>query len=133
MTALKAGAVYFASVFGVGFAFGTIRVFLLEPQFGALSAVLMETPFMLVACWFLSSFWVRKLNVDTAVSSRLIMGGVAFALLIAAELLLGRYGFGRSLGDQFAAMTTASGATGLAGQMLFGLFPLLQAKVGRDA
>ncbi len=126
MMALKAGCVYFLSVFAVGFGLGTIRTLMIEPRLGALGAVLLETPFILGASWFLCRYWIARFDVPAGLPSRLAMGAVAFALLIAAEILLGLYGFGRSLSDQIAAWGTPPGALGLAGQMLFGLFPLIQ-------
>ncbi|WP_133162197.1 hypothetical protein [Hyphococcus luteus] len=126
MSALKAGLVYFLSVFAVGFMLGTIRVLLIEPHLGALGAVLLETPFILAASWLFCRCWIGRFNVPSALVSRLGMGAIAFALLIAAEILLGLYGFGRSLADQIAAWRSPPGALGLAGQILFGLFPLVQ-------
>ena len=47
MQVLKAGAVYFAVVFAVGFVLGTIRTLWVVPRFGARTAELMEMPVML--------------------------------------------------------------------------------------
>jgi hypothetical protein len=49
MHALKAGAAYFALVFGTGFALGTIRTLWIVPRLGIRTAELLEAPFMLVA------------------------------------------------------------------------------------
>lgn len=126
MSALKAGCAYFASAFALGFALGTLRVLLVEPRLGALNAVLLETPFMLAASWLLCGFWIKRFLVGSGVAPRLGMGALAFALLIGAEMLLGRYGFGRAFHEILAAYGTAAGAAGLAAQILFGLFPLVQ-------
>jgi hypothetical protein len=126
MSAFKAGGAYFASVFAAGFALGAVRVFLIEPRLGPLGAVLLETPFMLAASWFLCSLWIRRFKVAATTGARLVMGAFAFSLLIAAETLLGRYGFGRSFAEMLAAYGTAPGAAGLAAQILFALFPVVQ-------
>lgn len=126
MSALKAGGAYFASAFALGFLLGTVRVLAVEPRFGALGAVLAETPIMLAASWIFCRLWIRRFKVAAAARHRLVMGATAFVLLIAAETLLGRYGFGRPFGDILAAYGTAAGAAGLAAQILFGLFPLVQ-------
>ncbi len=126
MRALKAGGAYFASVFAVGFMLGAVRVFLLEPRLGALGAVLTETPFILAASWFLCRHWVHRFKVPPDNAARLVMGLCAFGLLLMAEFVLSRYGFGRAFSDQLAAYATPAGAAGLTGQVLFGLFPLLQ-------
>ena len=126
MSALKAGAAYFLSVFAVGFMLGTVRVFLLEPRFGAFGAVLMETPFILTASWLLCRHWVQRFRLPAQTSPRLLMGGFAFGLLLLAELMLSRYGFARTFSEQLVAYATPAGAVGLVGQIIFGLFPLLQ-------
>jgi hypothetical protein len=54
------------------------------------------------------------------------MGAVAFVVLMAAEFALGGLAFGRSAGEQVAAYGSAAGAIGLAAQIVFGLFPVVQ-------
>jgi hypothetical protein len=129
MNALKAGGAYFASVFAVGFALGTLRVLFIAPQTGELAAVLIETPFMLAASWLLCGVWIKRFGVPAATGQRFIMGAFAFGLLMAAEMLLGGYGFGRSFAESLAAYKTAPGAIGLAAQALFGLFPLVRSRL----
>ncbi len=129
MNALRAGCAYFASVFAVGFLLGALRVFVIEPEIGALAAVLVETPFILAASWMLCRYWVRRFNVPPETAPRLFMGFTAFGLLLAAELILGFYGFERSVADQLAAYKQAPGAVGLASQALFGLFPLIRVRL----
>ena len=48
MQILKAGALYFALVFGAGFVLGPIRILWVVPHFGTRLAELMETPIMFV-------------------------------------------------------------------------------------
>lgn len=48
MNVLKAGALYFAIVFGAGFVLGPIRVLWLVPRVGTRVAELMEMPVMLL-------------------------------------------------------------------------------------
>ncbi|MHA7871876.1 MAG: hypothetical protein ACX939_05960 [Hyphococcus sp.] len=126
MKAIAAGAVYFAAVFALGFVLGTLRVFVLEPIIGPLAAVLIELPFILGASWFVCGMLIRRFAVPAGVYARFFMGLVAFALLITAEYVLARYGFGRTGDEQLRAMASAPGAIGLAGQILFALFPLMQ-------
>lgn len=49
---LKAGALYFALVFGAGFVLAPLRLFWAAPRFGTRTAELMEMPVMLVAVFF---------------------------------------------------------------------------------
>jgi hypothetical protein len=120
------GAAYFAVVFAVGFALGTVRTLLLAPSLGALLAVLIELPLMLVASWFACAWVLRRWQVPAEVGSRLTMGAVAFALLIIAEIALSLTAFDRSISDYFRELTTTHGLVGLAGQIVFALIPLVR-------
>ncbi len=124
--AIRAGSLYFLIVFAVGFLLGTIRVLILTPQFGALTSVIIETPVILLISWLVCQRLIRMMNVDRALNARLTMGATAFLLLIAAEQILGVIGFGRELGEQLRHYLTPEGAVGLAGQIVFALFPAIQ-------
>jgi hypothetical protein len=124
--AVPAGVLYFALVFAIGFALGALRVTLLAPAIGEFAAVAVELPLMLSASWFASAWLVRSFRVPRTGGARLLMGGVALALLLAAELGLGLFGFGRSLADQFAAWGSPVGLLGLGGQLAFGAIPFVQ-------
>ena len=56
---------------------------------------------------------------------RSLMGLVAF--LVLAEVGLGAL-FGRSLVDQLASYGSPSGAIGLAAQLIFAMFPVIQVR-----
>lgn len=90
-----AGVTYFAIVFAAGFAFGTVRVLLLVPRVGEISASLLELPIMLGISWFVCAQVIARYQVRPRVTPRLTMGVVAF---------------------------------GLAGQVLFGLMPVIAAR-----
>lgn len=59
------------------------------------------------------------------------MGGLAFALLMAAELALTLFVIGDSVADHFKAYRDAAPLLGLAGQIIFATFPLIRALAGR--
>ena len=99
--------VYVATVFAAAFVLGALRVMLVVPRLGELAAVTLEVPVVLGLSW-------------------LAMGGMAFALLMLAETLLGITLFGRSLASILATMATLPGLVGLAGQIGFGLVPALR-------
>lgn len=128
MTALKAGAAYFAAVFAIGFILGVVRVVVLEPSVGELTAVMVELPIILIASWFACGLIIRKLNVPPTVAASMLMGLIAFALLMTAELTLARYGLNRTLTDQFREWASVAGAAGLAGQIVFAFFPFIQVR-----
>lgn len=121
----EAGAAYFAIVFAVGFALGTVRTLFLAPRFGEQLAVVIELPIILGASWLACAWVLRRWHVAASVGSRLTMGAVAFALLIIAEVTLSLTAFDRSLIDYFRELTTPHGLIGLAGQIAFALMPLL--------
>jgi hypothetical protein len=123
---LKAGLAYFAVMFTVGFVLGALRVGLVAPRIGDLAAVLIELPLILAASWFVCRRLTAILAIAARVPDRLAMGALAFTLLIITELALAGPLFGRSLSQSLTGMATDAGLLGLAGQILFGLVPLLQ-------
>jgi hypothetical protein len=127
-TPLLAGAVYFALVFTLGFLLGTVRTLFVQdtPSAGRLLGVVIELPVMLAASWFLCRHVVARLYVAPTVPARAVMGGVAFALLLLAELPIGVLLFGRTLAEHFALYREASYALGLAAQIGFAVMPVLQ-------
>jgi len=124
--ALKAGVTYFAAVFLAGFALGTTRVLLLVPSLGETLAVLLEVPLLLALSWMVSPWIVTRYGVSGDVPSRVLMGGVAFSLLMIAELALAVFVFGRSLEEHAAAYASWPGAIGLAAQITFAVIPLVR-------
>ncbi len=133
-TPILAGISYFALVFALGFLLGTLRtLFVLDaPGAGRLRGVLIELPIMLGASWFLCRCVVRRFAVASTVAARAVMGGLAFALLLLAELVVGALLFGRTPGEHFALYREASHALGLAAQMAFALMPLGQMCLGKQ-
>lgn len=123
-----AGAAYFALVFALGFLLGTLRTLLVPdaPGRSRLVGVSIELPIMLVASWFASKYIVRRFAVPPTVGARALMGGIAFVLLLLAELAVGVFLFHRSAAEHFALYADASYALGLAAQIGFALMPLLQ-------
>ena len=120
-----AGALYAIIAFLIGFILGTIRVLLLAPRQGETSAVIIEAPIMLAASWFVCRWSVGRLDERRAVPARSLMGLVAFLVLMSAEVGLGAV-LGRSWADQLATYRSAAGAIGLAAQMIFATFPVIQ-------
>lgn len=124
--AVRAGLLYFAVVFMAGFALGTLRVLVLAPALGDFASVLAELPVILAIAWVACRRIVARLGVPATVRARAAMGGVAFAMLIGAEALLGAAVFGRPLASQAADLASPAGSLGLAGQIGFALLPLVQ-------
>ncbi|MEI6485437.1 MAG: hypothetical protein WCO11_04140 [Sphingomonadales bacterium] len=122
MTALALGLRYFAGVFAIAFALGTVRTLWLAPVIGAMAAVAIEVPIL----WRVSWWWGRRLLVrqPVALGGRVVMGGTAFGWLMLAELALS-LAFGRTAGEHLALMLAPAGLLGLAGQLGFAVIPLL--------
>lgn len=131
-TALKAGLAYFSIVFAIGFALGAVRTLVFAPRMGELRAVLLELPIVLTASWLVCRWVLKRWSVSDRASDRLIMGAIAFALLIAAETAVGVLAFGRSIAAHFASYGSTSARVGLAAQVLFALFPLLNSFAARS-
>jgi hypothetical protein len=125
-TAFKAGFLYFAIVFALGFLLGTIRVVALVPSFGETIAVAIESPIVLAASWLVCRSLLARFAVSAQVSSRIAMGASAFAFLMLSEAILATFGFGRSLAEHLAHYRSTPGLLGLAGQIAFALFPAIQ-------
>src|SRR5579864_606202 len=88
MRSLKAGSLYFAMVFGVGFLLGPVRIWWLVPRVGARSAELMEAPIMLAVSLYAAHCTIRWLAIPPDLSSRFAMGLVALVLMLVAEFSL---------------------------------------------
>lgn len=125
-SAVRCGLVYFLVLFAVGFVLGTLRVLLVAPRTGELYAVLAELPVMLVLSWIMERRLLQRRPDLEGVLPRLTMGGVALLILLLAETLLAVFLFGRAPREYLAAFGTVPGMIGLAGQLVFGLIPLLQ-------
>lgn len=127
--AVLAAAAYFAIAFAAGFVLGAVRVLALAPSIGELAATACELPLMLAVSWFAASFTARRLGVSDAAPDRLIMGGLAFFLLIGAEVVLASVAFDRTISMQVAAWKQPAGALGLLGQVAFAAIPFVQARL----
>lgn len=129
LTTLTAAIRYFLLVFAAGFVFGTIRTLTTADTPDArLMAVVVELPAILVVSWLACAHATRRYAVPPTTVERLAMGGLAFALLMLAELLLDVVLAGKTAREHFEAYAEASHQLGLAGQAVFALIPLIQSK-----
>jgi hypothetical protein len=126
---VAAGFVYAIVVYAAGFALGAIRVFLVAPRIGPTVAVALEAPIILAVSWRVSQWAAARFGAPATASARATMGGVAFATLMLAEFGVAFLVFGRSIEEIFAGWRAPAGAIGLAAQIAFAAFPLLQ--IGR--
>jgi hypothetical protein len=123
---LRAGVLYFAIIFAIGFGLGTIRVLLLVPRLGAVTSELLELPIILSAAWVVCDRLIVRYRVPHHWQARLTMGAIAFALLMMAEAGLSVGLFGNSITAHLASYRSLQGGLGLLGQVIFATFPLVQ-------
>lgn len=122
---LKPALAYVLPVFAAAFVIGALRVTLIAPQIGALAAVAIEVPLILLLGWFVAGRVLRRWPL-TKVKAR-TMGALAFLILMLAEFALAFTLSGQSPAAYAASLITAAGALGLAGQIGFALIPALRA------
>lgn len=127
---LAAGGIYFAVVFGIGFALGTVRVLITGPRLGETAAVLLEVPVIVTASWFVAKWCVTRFAVPSGAVERLTMGFVAFCLTMLAELAMSILLFNHTVSEHFATYSHLPGLVGLMAQLLFALLPYAQGRVG---
>jgi hypothetical protein len=125
--AVEAGACYFAAVYAAGFVLGAIRVTIIAPRIGGTLAVLLEVPVILVISWAVAWRMTRWRGVPADLAPRLLMGLIAFVLLMIAELAVSMLVFHRSIIDHVMTYGSWAGAIGLVAQFAFAALPGLQA------
>ena len=125
LTAFKAGLCYFALTFGAGFMLGPLRILVLMPRVGARVAELAELPVMILVTWLAARWTVRRFRVPSSARLRLVMGALAFALLLAAEFSLVLPLRGLTLEQYFATRDPISGIAYYAALVLLALMPVV--------
>lgn len=123
---LRAGTLYFLIVFAIGFLLGTIRFLVIVPKVGELVAVLIELPILLTLAWVICAGIMLKAQVPRRPGPRLIVAATSLLLLLSAEFVLSIWLFGNSVDAYLGSFGTLHGAVGLAGQVAFALFPVIQ-------
>jgi hypothetical protein len=109
MRIIAAAAFYFLTVFGVGFVFGPVRVFWLEPRLGETVAVLCEAPFLLCAIVLAARWLPRTLSLRPNIASLAGMGVGALFLQQLADFSVGAVIPGITPAQQFAHLSTPAG------------------------
>jgi hypothetical protein len=126
-----ASASYALLAFVAGFALAIIRVPLLEPNVGPLTAVLIEAPFILILSWLACRVVLRRYGAGGSTPLSLAgagaLGGVALLLLLLAELTLSLL-MGKSLSAFGQALVAPAGLLGLGLQLVFASFPIVQTR-----
>ncbi|MFI5058526.1 MAG: hypothetical protein ACHQLQ_10080 [Candidatus Acidiferrales bacterium] len=127
MQILKAGTLYFALVFGAGFALGTIRTLWVVPSVGIRKAELMEEPLMLVITFLAARWVVRRLSLPPRALTQLGMGMVGLGFLVAAELGFVLWLRGMTIREYVASRDPVAGMVYLGMLGVFAVMPLIVA------
>ena len=125
MQVVKAGVLYFALVFAVGFVLGAIRTRWVVPRVGMRTAELMEMPIMLVVTIVAARWTVLQLSVPILWSARLEMGCMALVLMLIAEFGFVLWIRGLSIREYFATRDRVSGAAYYLLLAVFSIMPRL--------
>lgn len=120
---LKAGALYFALVFGAGFVLGTIRTLWIVPSLGARKAELMEAPIMFLVTILASRWVVRHLAISSSLHQRLAVGLVALGLLLFAEVTVVLWMRGLTIAEYVAGRDPVAGTVYVAMLAVFAAMP----------
>jgi hypothetical protein len=125
---LKAGVLYFAPVFAVGFVLGTVRTLWVAPRLGVRTAELMEAPIMFGVSILAARWVVRHLGIPPQWSRRLAMGCVALSLMVLVEFSVVLWVRGMTIRGYFETRDPVSGTVYF---LTLGAFAVIPIFVGR--
>lgn len=131
MQIIKAGLAYCLLTYLVGFALGPLRVFLVEPHLGPFLSTLLEAPLMLVAMTLVCLWCLSHFRLGEAITPRILMGALAFVVLMCFEFLGALILRGQGPSDHAAAYLTPQGLLSLTLFVFFAVLPVLLAKFRR--
>ena len=89
-------------------------------------------PIILGISWVACRWLIARFDVPPQLNFRLAMGGLAFAILMIAELGVSVFGFGRTSSVYLVHYRTWPALLGLAGQIAFAVFSLALSATTRD-
>ena len=126
-TAVIRGIIYWALIYAVGFALGTVRILLVVPLLGERAAELIELPVMLVATYFAARFVTQRFKATRRVEY-LHSGLVALGLLLLAEAMFVVGILGLSITDYIAKKDPVAGAAYVVALIIYMGMPWLVGK-----
>ena len=129
---IRAGVLYFAFVLGTGFVLGSIRVPFLVPRLGERWAELAEMPIMAVVIFYSASYILRRFPEINQAWNSLLVGFLALALSVCAELGLATLLQEQSLVEYIGSQDKVSGSVYLVMLLVFALMPWLRLRKMTD-
>ena len=121
-----AGLLYFILVLGTGFVLGVFRVLFVVSRIGERWAELMEMPLMAAAIFFSAGYILRHFPEINFPRESLIVGFLALALTVGAELGLAAALQSQSLAEYLGSRDKVSGLVYLVMLIVFALMPRLR-------
>ena len=121
-----AGLLYFILVLGTGFVLGVFRVLFVVSRIGERWAELMEMPLMAAAIFFSAGYILRHFPEINFPRESLIVGFLALALTVGAELGLAVALQSQSLAEYLGSRDKVSGSVYLIMLIVFALMPRLR-------
>lgn len=123
---IKLAFKYFSGVFFVAFVLGALRVIFVIPKIGAVAAVLIEIPIILIVSWLYFRYLLSKENTFYSHVDLFFVGFFSFLFLMITEYIFSIYFFHITAVQYFESMLTIHGLIGLLGQAAFASVPLWQ-------
>ena len=130
MRVLKLAVLYFALVFGVGFALGPVRVLWAVPRFGERTAELMEAPIMLAAIILAARWIARRFRGPRPALPLLAVGILALVLLLATELTVVLWMRGLTFPEYVRSRDPVSGGIYVVLLLFFASMPAILGSAG---
>ena len=125
-TIIRAAFLYFGLVLGTGFVLGVLRVPLLVPRIGERWAELAEMPLMAAAVFLFAGYVLRRFPEIRLPGQALVVGFLALALSVCAELGLAVALQSQPLGEYLGGRDKVSGSVYLLLLLVFALMPRLR-------
>ena len=122
----RAALAYFAMVLAAGFLLGTVRIPFVVPRLGERWAELAEMPIMAIVIFVSAGFVLRRFPAVQTRGRSLVVGFMALALVVGAELALAVAMQSQSLSQFIASRDKVSGSVYLAMLVVFALMPRLR-------
>jgi hypothetical protein len=113
-------------VLAAGFLLGTVRIPFVVPRLGERWAELAEMPIMAIVIFVSAGFVLRRFPAVQTRGRSLVVGFMALALVVGAELALAVAMQSQSLSQFIASRDKVSGSVYLAMLVVFALMPRLR-------
>lgn len=123
----QAGIRFGLFAFGLGFLLGTLRTLVIAPQLGPATAVVLELPLVLLACWWWAGRIVRRFR-PTSAKEALAIGLIGFAVLMLGEFAVGLGLMGFTPRQWIDNFSNPEAQFGLMAQLLIIAMPLQRAR-----